>query len=114
MSSRDLLADEPARIEREIVHTRASLHRKLEDLQHRLSPRERLREEAQRVTGAVRNEAERVTRAVRNMDPRSCAAAAALAAVGVGTAMAVQGLRRRNGADSADSIEPTADDFTGE
>lgn len=111
MSSRDLLADEPARIEREIVETRAALHRKLEELQHRLSPRERMREEAQRMTTAVRNEAERVTSAVRNVDAGAYAGVAALAAVGVGTAMAVQGLRRRNGADC---IAPTAEDMMGE
>jgi hypothetical protein len=111
MSSRDLLADEPARIEREIVETRASLHRKLEELQHRLSPRERIREEAQRVTTAVRSEAGRVTSAVRNVDAGTYAGVAALAAVGLGTAMAVQGLRRRNGADCT---APTADDMMGE
>jgi hypothetical protein len=106
MSSRELLADEPARIEREIVHRRASLHRKLEVLQHRLSPREQMREGAERVTAAVRHETERVTTAVRNVDPRAYAGVAALAAVGIGTAMAVQGLRRRT--NGACSIEPAA------
>ena len=111
MSSRDLLAEEPARIEREIVETRAALHRKLDELQNRLSPRVRMREETQRMTTAVRNEAERVTSAVRNVDVGAYAGVAALAAIGVGTAMAVQGLRRRNGADC---ISPTAEDMMGE
>jgi hypothetical protein len=96
MSSRNLLADEPARIEREIVETRAALHRKLEELQHRLSPRERMREESQRMTTAVRNEAERVTSAVRNIDAGAYAGVAALADEGLGTPMAEQGLRKRN------------------
>jgi hypothetical protein len=106
-----LLADEPAQIEREIIETRASLHRKLDELQHRLSPRERIREEAQRVTTAVRSEAGRVTSAVRNVDAGSYAGVAAIAAVGLGTAMAVQGLRRRNGAGC---LAPAADDMMGE
>ena len=112
MSSPDLSAEEPARIEREIAHTRASLHWKLEELQRRLSPRERMREGAERVTAAVRHKTERVTSAVRNVDPRAYAGVAALAAVGVGAAMAVQGLRTRT--NGACSVGPTADDMTGE
>lgn len=92
--------DDPAVIEREIAHTRASLHRKLDELQHRLSPRER-----------VRAQAERVKSAVRNVDPTPYTGAAALAAVGVGSAMAVRGLRRRN---HRDAIAPDAPDLAGE
>lgn len=111
MSSHDLIAEEPARIEREIVQTRESLHRKLEELQHRLSPREQMRAGAERVTATVRHEAERVTSAVRNVDPGPYVGIGALAAVGAGVAMAVRGLRSRNGACC---IEPTADDMMGE
>lgn len=92
--------DDPDRLEREIAHTRASLHRKLDELQHRLNPRER-----------VRAEAERVKSAVRNVDPVPYTGAAALAAVGIGTAMAVRGLRRRN---NHDVITPDAADLAGE
>jgi hypothetical protein len=65
-----------------------------------------MREGAERVTAAVRHETERVTTAVRNVDPRAYAGVAALAAVGIGTAMAVQGLRRRT--NGVCSIEPAA------
>lgn len=92
--------DDPARIERDISHTRASLHRKLDELQHRLNPRER-----------VRAQAERVKAVVQNADPTPYTGAAALAAVGIGTAMAVRGLRRRN---HDDVITPDAADLAGE
>ncbi len=110
MNSNDPI-DDPARIEREIAHTRASLHRKIDELQHRLNPRERMRAETERVKSAVRVETERVKSAVRNVDPGPYAGAAALAAVGVGTAMAVRGLRRRN---NHDAITPDEADFAGE
>ncbi len=100
MNSNDPM-DDPARIERDISHTRASLHRKLDELQHRLNPRER-----------VRAQAERMKAVVRNADPTPYTGAAALAAVGVGTAMAVRGLRRRN--DHQDVMTPDASDFAGE
>jgi ElaB/YqjD/DUF883 family membrane-anchored ribosome-binding protein len=74
-------AEDPAQIEREIVRTRASLQRKLEELQHRLSPRERVKAVAQRV------------------DPRPYAGVAALAAVGIGTGMAVKQWRRHRGSN---------------
>lgn len=93
--------NDPAVIEREIAHTRASLQRKLDELQQRLNPRER-----------VRAEAERVKAAVRNVDPKPYTGAAALAAVGIGAAMAVRGLRRRNHHDGA--IVPDAADLAGE
>jgi len=99
MNGNDPTVD-PARIERDIAHTRASLNRKLEELQHRLNPRERIRAESERVKSAV-----------RNIDPGPYAGAAALAAIGVGTAMAMKGLRRRNH-DGA--IAPDAADLTGE
>ncbi len=99
MNSHDPI-DDPTRIERDIAYTRASLHRKIDELQHRLNPRERMRAETDRVKSAV-----------RNVDPRPYAGAAALAAIGVGTAMAVRGLRRRN---HQDAITPDASDFTGE
>jgi ElaB/YqjD/DUF883 family membrane-anchored ribosome-binding protein len=76
MNDHERITNDPARIEREIVHTRESLHRKLEELQHRLSPRERVRA------------------AVERIDPRPYTGIAALAAVGVGTVMAVSGWRR--------------------
>jgi ElaB/YqjD/DUF883 family membrane-anchored ribosome-binding protein len=95
--------DDPAVIEREIAHTRASLQRKLDELQHRLSPRERLRAETHRVKAAV-----------RNVDPAPYTGAAALAAVGLGAAMAVRGLRRRNHQHQDDAITPCAADLAGE
>lgn len=95
------LVDEPAVIEREIDLRRASLHRTLEELQHRLNPRER------------------VKAAVGRVDPRAYVAAAenyagaaALAAVGVGTALAVRGLRRCY--SGKETIEPSAVDMMGE
>ena len=99
MNSNDPI-DDPARIERDIAHTRASLHRKIDELQHRLNPRERMRAETERVKSAV-----------RNVDPGPYAGAAALAAIGVGTAMAVRGLRRRN---NHDAITPGEADLAGE
>jgi hypothetical protein len=99
MNSNDLMS-EPARIERDIAHTRASLHRKIDEIQHRLNPREQ-----------VRAQAERVRSAVRSVDPTPYAGAAALAAVGVGAAMAVTGLRRCH---HASAITPDASDFIGE
>ena len=113
MNSNDPLGD-PSSIERDIVHTRASLHRKLDELQHRLNPRERMRAEAERVRSTVRHETERVKSAVRNVDPGPIAGVAALAAVGVGTAMAVNGFRRRNGNHREDAITPGAEDSLGE
>ena len=100
MNSHDTLAQEPARIEREIVQTRASLQRKLDEIQHRLSPREQ-----------VRASAERVKSAVQSIDPAPYAGVAALAAVGVGAAMALKGLRHRS---ASDRITPTAEDMMGE
>lgn len=111
MNSNDPI-DDPTRIERDIAHTRASLHRKIDELQHRLNPRERVRAETERVKSAVRVETERVKSAVRNVDPGPYAGAAALAAIGVGTAMAVRGLRRRTSHE--DVITPDGADFTGE
>jgi hypothetical protein len=111
MNRHDPLGD-PSTIEREIVHTRASLHRKLDELQHRLNPRERMRTEAQRVTSAVRSEARRVQSAVRGVDTAPLAGVAALAAVGVGTVMAVNGFRRRNHRE--DLITPGVGDAPGE
>lgn len=100
MNDNDYSKD-PAVIEREIAHTRASLQRKLDELQHRLSPRERVRAEANRVRAAV-----------RDVDPTPYTGAAALAAVGIGAAMAVRGLRRRNG--DHDVITPDEADLAGE
>jgi hypothetical protein len=93
--------NDPAAIEREIAHRRASLQRKLDELQRRVNPRER-----------VRAETERVKAAVRNVDPVPYTGAAALAAVGIGAAMAVRGLRRRNHHD--DAITPDEADLAGE
>jgi hypothetical protein len=93
--------EDPAVIEREIAHTRASLQRKIDELQHRLNPRERVRAEANRVKAVV-----------RNVDPTPYTGAAALAAVGIGAAMAVRGLRRRN--HNGDAITPDAADLAGE
>jgi hypothetical protein len=94
-------SNDPAVIEREIAHKRASLQRKLDELQHRLNPRER-----------VRAETDRVKDAVRNIDPTPYTGAAALAAVGIGAAMAVRGLRRRN--NHHDVITPGEADLAGE
>ena len=103
MSSHEPLADEPARLEREIVHTRESLHRKLDELQHRLDPREQ-----------VRAKTERVKSAVQNVDPTSYAGVAAVAAVGIGAVMAIRGFRACANHKRIAPIEPTADDFIGE
>jgi hypothetical protein len=94
--------DDPAVIEREIAHRRASLQRKIDELQHRLSPRDR-----------VRAEAERVKAAVRNVDPTPYAGIAALGAVAVGTAMAVRGLCR-GACGTNGAIVPGPDDAVGE
>lgn len=110
MNSHDRNAD-PQVIERDIAHTRASLHRKLDELEHRLNPRERVKAETERLASTVRQEAERVKAAVRNVDPAPVAGVMALAAVGVGAAMAVTGLRRRS---QPDVIETGAADALGE
>jgi uncharacterized protein DUF3618 len=99
------LSDEPAVIEREIDQRRAALHRKLDELQHRLNPRERVMEAVGRVD--PRSYAQAVVDNAPNY-----AGAAALAAIGVGTALAVRGLRRCYPGD--DSIEPGAVDMMGE
>lgn len=103
MNRDETLADDPAVIEREIVHTRASLQRKIEALQHRLNPRERVREETERVKAAV-----------RNVDPTPYAGVAALGAVALGTAMAVRGLRGCCNGRHDDAIAPGPDDAVGE
>jgi ElaB/YqjD/DUF883 family membrane-anchored ribosome-binding protein len=132
MSSHDL-ADEPARLEREIEHTRASLHRKLDEIQHRLNPREQVRAKveevragaeratsqlragAERATSQLRASAERAKSAVQNADPSPYCGVTAVAAVAVGTAMAVQGLRRRSHSSSSEEcVGTTADDMMGE
>lgn len=120
MSTRDLSGADPATIEHEIVETRASLHRKLDELQHRLNPRERVRAAVQPVTDRVRSATDRVRSATENVrgaasgiDQQAYAGIAALAAVGVGTALAVKGLRRRNGL-SSDPITPSDVDLMGE
>jgi hypothetical protein len=59
----------------------------------------------------VRARAERVKSAVQSVDPKPYAGVAAVAAVGIGTVMALKGLRGRA---NHDYIEPTADDFIGE
>jgi ElaB/YqjD/DUF883 family membrane-anchored ribosome-binding protein len=100
MNSHEQLAEEPARIEREIVHTRASLHRKLDEIQHRLNPREQ-----------ALARAERVKEALQNIDPTPYAGIAAAAAVGVGAVMALKGLRRRS---YPAPVTPTAEDMMGE
>jgi hypothetical protein len=122
---RDITLDDPAIIEREIADTRASLHRKVEELQHRLNPRERAREAGERVGERVREAGERVREAgqrvrsaVEGVDARAYAneyaGAAALAAVGVGAALAVKGLRRRSPSVEEECIAPSDIDLMGE
>lgn len=116
--NRDDSFDEAAVIEREIAQTRASLHRKVEELQHRLNPRERVREAGERIGEQVRNAGDRVRHAVEGVDARAYAdeyaGAAALGAIAVGTALAVRGLRRRSSSSSDDCIAPSDVDLMGE
>lgn len=113
MSTRDLSTADPATIEGEIVETRMSLHRKLDELQHRLNPRERVRAAVQPYAERVRSATESVKSAAQNVDQQAYAGFAALAAVGVGTALAVKGLRRRNGR-TPEPITPSDVDLMGE
>ncbi len=112
MTARDLANADPETIEHEIVETRMSLHRKLDALQHRLNPRERVRNAVQPYADRVRGMASNVRTATSSVDQNAVAGFAALAAVGVGTAMAVRGLRRRNG--QCDPITPSDVDMMGE
>lgn len=111
MTTRDLTTADPATIEHEIVETRASLHRKIDELQHRLNPRERVRAAVQPYADRVRSAGASVRNATSNVDQQAYAGFAALAAVGVGTAMAVKGLRRRR---QPDAITPSDVDLMGE
>lgn len=122
--NRDLSYDDPARIEREIEATRASLHRKVDELQHRLSPKEQLRSAVHSAQSAVHSAQSAVHSAVssaqdavRNTDARAYAehyaGAAALGAVAVGTALAVKGLRRCYG-NGVEHVEPSDVDMMGE
>ena len=83
--------NDPAVLEAEIARTRASLDSKLQELERRFSPRERLAEVRAR------------------LDPRPYAGWAAVAAVAAGTWMAVSGVRRRYRNDSVMSDEDAAE-----
>lgn len=76
MSSEATFERSPAEIEANIAATRASLDRKLHDLEARLSPRARFIELRARVR------------------PQDYLGLAAVAAIATGAAMAVRGLRR--------------------
>ena len=126
--NRDLSYDDPARIEREIEATRASLHRKVDELQHRLNPKERVRSAVHTAQCAVQNAVSSAQDAVqhavssaqgavRNGDARAYAenyaGAAAVGAIAVGTALALRGLRRCYG-NGVEHVEPSAVDIMGE
>lgn len=74
----------PDEIEAQISQTRASLDRKLEELEHRLSPREQL----QRVTSRIH--------------PEQYVAWAAVGAVAAGTYLAIRGWRQLHPATNGD------------
>lgn len=111
MTARDLANADAETIEHEIVETRMSLHRKLDALQHKLNPRERVRNAVQPYTDRVRGVVSDVRSATSGVDQNSVAGFAALAAVGVGTALAVRGLRRRG---EPEPITPSDVDMMGE
>ena len=77
----------PEQIERDIVNTRESLKGKLNELEHRLSPVERVREVREHLT------------------PESVAPWAAVGAIATGTVLALRGLRRHRS-----STAPEMDD----
>jgi hypothetical protein len=66
----------PEEIQSQIAETRASLDRKLQELEHRLSPRERLQ------------------RVAAHLHPEQFAPWAAVGAIATGTYLAVRGWRR--------------------
>lgn len=88
--------NDPAAIEAEIARTRASLDRKLHALEARLNPRTRLAEVRAR------------------LDPRPYTQWAAVAAVAVGTWMAVSGLRRYRFSRAGGMDDPFLADMMGE
>jgi hypothetical protein len=81
-------------IEAEIARTRASLNRRLEELEHRLSPSQRLAEVKSRID-------------IRRLDPRPHPEWLAVAAVVTGSLLALAGWRRSRQAalDEADLDE---------
>jgi hypothetical protein len=83
--------NDPASLEAEIARTRASLGRKLQELERRFSPRARLAEVRARV------------------DPTPYVGWAAVAAVAAGTWMAVSGVRRYRDGHAAMSDEDAAE-----
>jgi hypothetical protein len=91
MSSQAILERSPEQIEADIVARRASLDRKLHDLETRLSPKARFNELRARV------------------HPQEYLGLAAVAAVATGTALAVRGFRRtrREEPASLDDLEFT-------
>jgi len=80
MTTMELDDRTPEEIERNIAATRASLKGKLNELEHRLSPTERIHEIRQRI------------------NPETVLPWAAVGAVATGAALAMRGLRRRRGA----------------
>jgi MYXO-CTERM domain-containing protein len=82
-----------AAIEADIARTRASLNRRLQELEHRLSPSERLARVKSRLD-------------VRRLDPRPHPEWMAVGLVALGAALALAGWRRRKPAlDEADLEE---------
>ena len=76
----------PAEIERDIVMRRASLKNKLNALEHRLSPGERMHEMRQR------------------LNPETVAPWAAVGAIATGAVLAMRGLRRHRTSSIDDDI----------
>lgn len=86
----ELMERSPEQIEREIAQTRASLDRKLLELERRFSPREQLQ------------------RLRRRLDPEALAAWAAVGAVATGAYLAFTGLRRHPRQDgTGDTVAST-------
>ena len=82
----------PEQIERDIANTRESLKGKLSELEHRLSPGERMREVRQRLT------------------PETVAPWAAVGAIATGTVLALRGLRRHRPSTDAETDEEVLDE----
>ena len=79
----------PEEIERNIATTRASLKGKLNELEHRLSPGERMHEMRQ------------------HFNADAVAPWAAVGAIATGTALAMRGLRRRHTSSSEEPVDET-------
>lgn len=91
MNTTDTDPRTPEQIERSIASRRYALKDKLSELEHRLSPTERMRQARERI------------------DPEAFAPWAAVGAVATGALLAARGLRRRHHADNGHAETDTID-----